>query len=78
MSDEPKPMKNWGDLNIALNALVREGVISAYKTLRGEKGEEPAIEVAIAQGSDQAEVVSRVRQTLTGIFAGATVRTRKA
>lgn len=77
-TETPKPVVRWGDLNVALNALVREGVISSYKSNRAEKSEEPSIEVAIPNGADQAEVVGRVRSALPPAFEGATVRTRKA
>lgn len=78
MAAPAKTLPKWGDLNIALNALVREQVIASYKTIRGEAGAPPAIEVATASGADQAEVVSRVRDALPAEFATATVRTRKA
>jgi hypothetical protein len=69
-------MSGWGELNVALNALVREGVIVSYKTIRPEKGGPAGIEVATAPGADQAQVVRRVRELLPGNFADATVRTR--
>lgn len=71
-------MSTWGDLNIALNQLVKQGVIVSYKTSRAEKGGEAAIEVTTLPGADQAEVVRRVREVLTGNFSGATVRTKAA
>ena len=71
-------MANWGDLNVALNTLVKAGVITGYKTSRAETGGTgaTAIEVSIRTGADQAEVVGRVRELLTGIFSDATVRTK--
>ena len=78
MARAPKEMANWGDLNIALNVLVKEGLILSYKTGRAGKGAETAIEVTTAPGADQAEVVRRVREVLTGAYADATVRTRTA
>lgn len=72
-----KPMRNWGDLNIALNGLVREKVIAGYQTNRAEKGDEPSVVVTVASGADQAEVVARVRAVLTGMFENATVRTKQ-
>lgn len=78
MTEAAKPIVRWGDLNVALNALVREGVISSYKTNRAEKGEEPSIDVAIPNGADQAEVVGRVRSALPAAFEGASIRTKKA
>lgn len=42
----------WGDLNVALNALVREGVIADYKTDLAESDVMPTIEVTIDKGVD--------------------------
>lgn len=69
-------MKNWGDLNIALNGLVRQEIILGYKTNRAEKSAAPSIEVSIDAGADQADVVRQVRGQLSGIFADAVVRTK--
>ena len=74
MSRKPKPPAGWGELNIALNGLVREGVIQSYKT--GMSGETTSVEVEIESGADQAEVVRRVRGSLPPSFAEAQVRTR--
>ena len=74
MSRKPKPPAGWGELNIALNALVREGVILSYST--GMAGGSSSIEVAIDGGADQADVVKRVRGALPTAFAEAQVRTR--
>lgn len=71
-----KTMTTWGDLNIALNGLVKGGVIVSYKTSRADKGGEAAIEVSTAKGADQAEVVRQVRELLNGAFAAAVVRTK--
>lgn len=78
MTARPKAMAGWGALNIALNALVREGLIVGYKTSRPEKDTPAGIEVATDKGADQAEVVRRVREILAGDFSDATVRTRTA
>jgi hypothetical protein len=74
MSRKPKPPVGWGELNVALNGLVREGVIQSYRT--GLSGETTSVEVAIDSGADQAEVVRRVRGSLPSAFAEASVRTR--
>jgi len=74
MSRKPKPPSGWGELNIALNGLVREGIIQSYKT--GMSGETTSVEVEIESGADQAEVVRRVRGSLPEAFAEAQVRTR--
>lgn len=76
MASHPKTMASWGDLNIALNTLVKEGLIAGYKTSRADKNTEVGIEVSTPSGADQAEVVRRVRELLTGQFADAKVRTR--
>ncbi|MBM0207657.1 hypothetical protein JNW90_35275, partial [Micromonospora sp. STR1s_5] len=74
MSRKPKPPAGWGELNIALNGLVREGVILSYST--GMSSGATSVEVAIDSGADQAEVVKRVRGSLPTTFAEAQVRTR--
>ena len=75
-SAAPKAAATWGDLNVALNALVKEGMIVSYTTGRGDKTASTAIEVTTARGADQAEVVRRVREALPGEFSAATVRTK--
>ena len=74
MTRKPKPPAGWGELNIALNSLVREGVILSYST--GMAGGSTSVEVAIDSGADQAEVVRRVRGSLPTAFSEAQVRTR--
>ena len=76
MSRNAKPRVGWGELNIALNSLVKEGVISRYST--GASGSGTSVEVSIESGADQAEVVKRVRAALPTEFADAQVRTREA
>ena len=76
MSRKPKPPAGWGELNVALNSLVREGVIQSYRT--GMSGETTSVEVEIESGADQAEVVRRVRGSLPDTFSEAQVRTRAA
>jgi hypothetical protein len=39
MSRKPKPPVGWGELNVALNGLVREGVIQSYRP--GSRGRRP-------------------------------------
>lgn len=77
MAKRQQQILGWGSLNVALNTLVRTGVISAYKTNRPENDNPALIEVTVPPGADQAEVVDRVRQSLTTEFADATVRTRQ-
>jgi hypothetical protein len=76
MAAKPKRPVGWGELNVALNSLVTEGIIVGYSTAAGERA--TSIEVATATGADQAEVVRRVREALPTAFAEAQVRTKKA
>ena len=73
MARQSKAPSGWGELNIALNALVKEGVITSYRT--GSDGG-TTVEVNVGGGADQAEVVRRVRASLPSAFAEAQVRTR--
>ena len=75
-SPEPKKAPSWGDLNAALNALVKEGLIVSYSTAKSARSDVPAIEVTIGSGADQAEVVRRVRGSLPAALSEAQVRTR--
>lgn len=73
VSATSKPMRNWGDLNIALNSLVREGRIGGFKTNREEKDARPRILVTVASDADADEAVRSVRSLLSGIFCNAEV-----
>jgi hypothetical protein len=66
----------WGDLNKALNGLVRSGVIAGYTTGKVGKGEIPPVEVSVTPGADQAEVVRQVRAALPEALAETQIRTR--
>lgn len=77
MATKPKSIVRWGELNIALNGLVKAGTILGYRTARPEAGGSAGIEVTTVQGADQAEVVRRVREVLPEAFSTATVRTRE-
>ena len=77
MARKPNGMAGWGELNIALNQLVKAGTILGYKTARPEADGVAGIEVATPKGADQAEVVRGVREVLPEAFANATVRTRE-
>jgi hypothetical protein len=70
-------MAGWGELNVALNGLVKAGTILGYKTARPEAAGSATVEVMTAPGADQAEVVRKVREMLPPAFATATVRTRE-
>ena len=76
MKSTSKPSIGWGDLNKALNALTKAGLILGYSTKIGDKNAETVVEVTIERGSDQAEVVRRVRASLPTAFSEAQVRTR--
>lgn len=66
-------MKSWGDLNVALNRLVREGVIESFRTNRDAPAQDE-VAVEIVAPADRAEDVKAiVRAALTGIFAEATI-----
>ena len=74
MTPEPNP-QGWGALNIALNGLVKGGVIRSYST--GKTPTSP-VEVVVDGGADQVEVVGAVRAALGPAFADVQVRTRIA
>jgi len=71
-----RPVVGWGELNIALNALVKQGIIMSYSTAAVKSA--TSIEVTTATGADQAEVVRQVRGALPSAFSEARVRTRTA
>ena len=75
---KPKPASGWGELNVALNRLVKTGVIQSYST--GARGKEArvTVEVMIDTGADQAEVVQLVREALPEDYREAQVRTKLA
>ena len=77
MAKSKTGVAGWGDLNIALNGLVKAGTILGYKTVRPENGGAVGVEVTTGKGADQAEIVRMVRETLPEAFSGATVRTRE-
>jgi hypothetical protein len=67
----------WGDLNGALDALVREGVILSYSPAAGTSTA-ASVEVALPAGANQAEAVRRVSESLPDAFSKAEIRTRTA
>lgn len=75
MAKNSNGVAGWGDLNIALNRLVKGGVILGYKTARPEAGGSVGVEVSTASGADQADVLRQVREALPEAFATASVRT---
>jgi len=44
-------MASWGDINAALNRLVREGVIAGFKTNRGDKSHRDGLLVNVQPGA---------------------------
>jgi hypothetical protein len=74
MARQAKAPSGWGELNVALNAVVKSGVIRDYRAT-GADGD-TVVEVTVDSGADQAEVVRQVREALPGAFASAKVRTR--
>jgi hypothetical protein len=76
MKTKAKRPVGWGELNVALNALVKERLILSYNTGADKGG--VSIEVTTASGADQAEVVRRVRESLPTAFSEAQVRTKTA
>lgn len=67
----PRPMKSWGDVNLALNHLVRDGVIEGFRTNRDAKNADPEIALTISPDMKEAAALHAVRSTLTGAFADA-------
>lgn len=77
MAAKPKSLAGWGELNVALNGLVKGGAIRGYKTARAESGGSATIEVTTDRGADQADVLRMVREVLPESFSTAIVRTRE-
>ena len=48
-------MASWGDINAALNGLVREGVISGFKTNRGDKSHDVGLHVRVTAPEGESE-----------------------
>lgn len=73
MAQQSKPLSSRGELNVALNGLIKTKAILSYSVAQA-KG--TAIEVAIDKGADQAEVLRLVREALPASFSEAQVRTK--
>lgn len=71
-----KSAPSWGDLNRALNALVKEGLILGYSTGKVGANDVASIEAAVSRGADQAEVVRRIRESLPEALSNTKIRTR--
>ncbi|MDB5590265.1 hypothetical protein [Enterovirga sp.] len=59
-------MASWGDINAALNRLVREGVIAGFKTNRGEKTQDSALHVNITPTANGD--TDRIRDLIIGVL----------
>lgn len=71
MTKPARPLRSWGDLNAALNGLVREGVIETFRTNRDVKDAVHAIVLVLASGVDEPTALRAARRVLTGVFADA-------
>jgi hypothetical protein len=60
-------MASWGDINAALNRLVREGVIAGFKTNRGEKSHDAGlhVNVTVKPEDDVESARGRIMSVLT-------------
>ena len=70
-----KSARSWGDINLALNRLVREGVISAFKTNLSSPDRTSGLSVMItpAPGSDIDAAKARVASDLEVLIEDAVV-----
>lgn len=66
--------KGWGSLNVALNRLVQDSVITGYNTDSDKQGV-VSVQVRVEAGADQAEVLRKVRDALPEAFVDARIRT---
>lgn len=68
-------MASWGDINAALNRLVREGVITGFKTNRGDKSHQDGLQVSVVPGAggDIEGIRSQILAVLTPLDDEVTV-----
>ena len=68
-------MASWGDINAALNRLVREGVITGFKTNRGDKSHQVGLHVNVlpSLGGDVEGIRSQILAVLTPLDDEVTV-----
>lgn len=70
-------MASWGDINAALNRLVREGVIAGFKTNRGDKTSLGLhVDVTPGQDGDCEDIRNRILGILLPMDDEATVTVR--
>ena len=67
-------MASWGDVNATLNRLVREGVISGFRTNRGDKSS-TGLHVTVTPGADARpeDLKARIMSVLTPLDDEVTV-----
>lgn len=68
-------MASWGDINAALNKLVREGAIAGFRTNRGDKSAQTHLHVTVTapDGEDEEAVRQRILAVLLPLDEEATV-----
>lgn len=70
-------MASWGDINAALNGLVREGVIAGFKTNRGDKTSLGLhVDVTPPADGDSEDIRSRIMGMLASMDDEVTVTVR--
>jgi hypothetical protein len=72
-----KSARSWGDINLTLNRMVREGVIAGFKTNLSSPDRSSGLRVAItppAVPADEAEAIrARVESDLEALVEGVVV-----
>ena len=68
-------MASWGDINAALNGLVRDGLITGFKTNRGDKSHQDGLHVSVvpSEGGDVEGIRTRILAVLTPLDDEVTV-----
>ena len=68
-------MASWGDINAALNGLVRDGLITGFKTNRGDKSHQDGLHVNVvpSEGGDVEGIRTRILAVLTPLDDEVTV-----
>ena len=73
-----KSARSWGDINLTLNRMVREGVIAGFKTNLSSPDRSAGLRVTItpppsAEGREAEEIRSRVEADLEALVEGVVV-----